>query len=261
MGALSQGLVYPGNSERGEDERERGRDSRLADDKGKLGSSVQPDAQSKSDDKDIVVYSATELQPSSKGVCCLVRKFAQLNLQLGQKWEEAWQKGLHLWVLLQDGELVEPQGFMPADVPRCTPRATDAGYTVQCWVCGLTLPTARLKAASKFHCSYAGLAAGRPLREVGKVLIHRRVWPLFSKWLQTQNELPERRELHWPVLLPLESNQTVDGDGYKLKCSKCGLVLEHAREKAMLEARCKRTSATTALARTDEQAPRLRSRI
>ena len=125
------------------------------------------------------------------------------------------------------------------------------------WVCGLTFPTARLKAASKFHCSYAGLAAGRPLREVGKVLIHRRVWPLFSKWLHIQNELPERRELHWPVLLPLESNLAVDGDGYKLKCSKCGLVLEHARKKAMLEARCKRTTATTALARIDEQIPKI----
>ena len=84
---------------------------------------------------------ATELQPGENGVRCVVSKYDQMNQQLGQKREQAWGDGLHIWVLLQDGELVTPVGFMPANVPRCLPRHTQPGYSLQCWVCGLTFPT------------------------------------------------------------------------------------------------------------------------
>ena len=219
--ALSQGLSYGGDHIDEREVQDHGMDTKAKHDK----QDVEPEPVAKdalkNDPKQLAVP-LQELQPSDNGVRCVVSKYAQLNVQLSQKREQAWEGGLHIWVLLQDGELVSPVGFMPHGIPRCQPRQTQPGYSLQCWVCGLTFPTARLKPVSKFRCAYSGLAAGRSLKDVGKVLIHRRVWPLFASWLQKQNALPERKDLHWPILLPLEAGEVEAENSYKLRCSKCG---------------------------------------
>ena len=191
-------------------------------------------------------------KPSETGVKCLVAKYTRLNTQLGSLRERAWASGNHLWVLLQAGELVTPEGFMPPGVPRCQPRQVNEGYHLQCWTCGITFPTARLKSVSKFLCSYSGLAAGKPLSAVGKVHIHRRVWPLFAEWLRGQNALASRRALHWPILLAGEREGDDQSDNYRLRCTKCGLCMEHARKAVMMNSKCKSKRTTEVLIAKEE---------
>ena len=80
-----------------------------------------------------------------------------------------------MWVLGQDGEIVEPVGFRPPGLDLAPPREPPAGYFITCWACGLSYGTSRLKGVKGYRCGHVALASGKDLSQIARVTLNDRV--------------------------------------------------------------------------------------